>query len=295
MTTACRSPTRAGASLRDLRVAAPASVGFGALVADRPCRPLRADRDAAGPRIRRLERPRRVMGRPGAETGRRSSRASEPRSAARSRVRDALPARLAGAISRRLDGDRRVRIPLDLRGHTPFEVMVWMKALEIPRGEVRPYGWIAAEIGRPRAVRAVGTALAHNPVPLVVPCHRVVRSDGLIGQYSMGGPDAKRRVLGSEGLDTGALEADAAAGAATPARTRRTSCATRPAATRDGSRIATGSRSRASRPRHRRATGRASTAGPSRWPPDRSARRPRAPGTSDSGSAGRRGPCPTTR
>ena len=78
---------------------------------------------------------------------------------------DALPERLASAIRRRLDGDRRVRIPLDLRGHTPFEVMVWMKALEIPRGEVRPYGWIAAEIGRPKAVRAVGTALAHNPVP----------------------------------------------------------------------------------------------------------------------------------
>jgi len=123
-----------------------------------------------------------------------------------------LPARLQAAISKRLAGDRRVRIPLDLRGHSPFEVAVWTKALEIPRGEVRPYGWIAAEIGRPKAVRAVGTALAHNPVPLVVPCHRVVRSDGLIGQYSMGGPDAKRRILAAEGLDTRALEADAAAG-----------------------------------------------------------------------------------
>jgi O-6-methylguanine DNA methyltransferase len=125
---------------------------------------------------------------------------------------DAVPVRLARAIGRRLGGDRRAHIPLDLRGHTPFEVMVWMKALEIPRGEVRPYGWIAAEIGKPKAVRAVGTALAHNPVPLVVPCHRVVRSDGLIGQYSMGGPEAKRRVLGSEGLDTRRLEAEAAAG-----------------------------------------------------------------------------------
>jgi O-6-methylguanine DNA methyltransferase len=124
----------------------------------------------------------------------------------------ALPPRLRQAIKRRLGGDRRARISLDLRGHSPFEVAVWTKALEIPRGEVRPYGWIAAEIGRPKAVRAVGTALAHNPVPLVVPCHRVVRSDGLIGQYSMGGPDAKRRILAAEGLDTRALEADAAAG-----------------------------------------------------------------------------------
>jgi O-6-methylguanine DNA methyltransferase len=125
---------------------------------------------------------------------------------------DTLPERLAQAIARRLAGDRRVHIPLDLRGHTPFEVAVWTKALEIPRGEVRPYGWIAAEIGRPKAVRAVGTALAHNPVPLVVPCHRVVRSDGMIGRYSMGGPEAKRRVLASEGLDTRRLEAEAAAG-----------------------------------------------------------------------------------
>lgn len=123
-----------------------------------------------------------------------------------------LPPRLREAIRRRLAGDRRVRIALDLRGHSDFEIAVWTKALEIPRGEVRPYGWVAAEIGRPRAVRAVGTALGHNPVPLVVPCHRVVRSDGTIGHYSMGGPDAKRRILAAEGLDTRALEADAAAG-----------------------------------------------------------------------------------
>ena len=123
-----------------------------------------------------------------------------------------VPPRLAKAITARLAGDRRVRIALDLRGRTPFEVAVWMKALEIPRGEVRPYGWIAAEIGHPRAVRAVGSALAHNPVPLVVPCHRVVRSDGSIGQYSLGGPDAKRTVLAAEGLTPAELETAARAG-----------------------------------------------------------------------------------
>jgi O-6-methylguanine DNA methyltransferase len=124
----------------------------------------------------------------------------------------ALPARLAAAIDRRLDGDRRARIDLDLRGRTAFERDVWTKALEIPRGEVRPYGWIAAEIGRPRAVRAVGTALGHNPVPLIVPCHRVVRSDGFIGQYSLGGPANKRAILASEGLDPAELESLARAG-----------------------------------------------------------------------------------
>jgi O-6-methylguanine DNA methyltransferase len=124
----------------------------------------------------------------------------------------ALPADLAHKIERRLAGDRHNRIDLDLRGSTPFEQAVWRKALEIPRGEVRPYGWIAAEIGRPKAVRAVGTALGHNPVPLIVPCHRVVRSDGMIGQYSLGGPENKRTILAGEGADPTFLEALARAG-----------------------------------------------------------------------------------
>jgi O-6-methylguanine DNA methyltransferase len=128
------------------------------------------------------------------------------------RRRDSLPPDLARKIQRRLGGDRRNRIDLDLRGSTEFERAVWLKALEIPRGEVRPYGWIAAEIGRPKAVRAVGTALGHNPVPLIVPCHRVVRSDGMIGQYSLGGPDNKRTILADEGADPDALEALARTG-----------------------------------------------------------------------------------
>jgi O-6-methylguanine DNA methyltransferase len=123
-----------------------------------------------------------------------------------------LPADLARKIERRLAGDRHNRIDLDLRGSSAFEQAVWMKALEIPRGEVRPYGWIAAEIGRPRAVRAVGTALGHNPVPLIVPCHRVVRSDGMIGQYSLGGPENKRTILAGEGADPDELETLARAG-----------------------------------------------------------------------------------
>jgi O-6-methylguanine DNA methyltransferase len=128
------------------------------------------------------------------------------------RRRDALPADLARKIERRLGGDRHNRIDLDLRGSTPFEQAVWMKALEIPRGEVRPYGWIATEIGRPKAVRAVGTALGHNPVPLIVPCHRVVRSDGMLGQYSLGGPANKRTILTEEGADPDELESLARAG-----------------------------------------------------------------------------------
>src|SRR3970040_2246169 len=75
---------------------------------------------------------------------------------------------------------------------------------------------MAAEIGRPKAVRAVGTALAHNPVPLVVPCHRVVRSDGSIGQYSLGGPAAKRTILAAEGLDSDEMESGARSGRRSP-------------------------------------------------------------------------------
>ncbi len=101
---------------------------------------------------------------------------------------------------------RSAKVPLDLAQLPDFERSVLLKTLEIPRGEVRPYAWVASEIGRPLAVRAVGNALARNPVPFVVPCHRVVRSDGRIGQYGAGGPEAKRAVLESEGLDTSELE-----------------------------------------------------------------------------------------
>jgi O-6-methylguanine DNA methyltransferase len=124
----------------------------------------------------------------------------------------ALPADLARKIERRLAAIATTGSTSTCAARPEFERAVWMKALEIPRGEVRPYGWIAAEIGRPKAVRAVGTALGHNPVPLIVPCHRVVRSDGMIGQYSLGGPHNKRTILAEEGADPDQLEALARAG-----------------------------------------------------------------------------------
>ncbi|MDQ1414724.1 MAG: hypothetical protein QOJ52_2942 [Acidimicrobiaceae bacterium] len=89
------------------------------------------------------------------------------------------------------------QLDYDLRGLSEFERAVLRKALEIPRGETRPYGWVAAEIGRGRAVRAVGTALGHNPVPFLIPCHRVVRSDGTEGQYGFG-TQMKRDLLAGE-------------------------------------------------------------------------------------------------
>jgi len=88
----------------------------------------------------------------------------------------------------------------DLRSVTEFERAVLLKAREIPRGQVRTYSWIAQQIGHPAAVRAVGSALRKNPVPVLIPCHRVVRSDGFIGEYALGGSDNKRAILAAEGV-----------------------------------------------------------------------------------------------
>jgi methylated-DNA-[protein]-cysteine S-methyltransferase len=92
------------------------------------------------------------------------------------------PRGLAGALR---DG-RGTGLDYDLRSVSEFDRKVLAKTLEIPRGEVRPYAWIAREIGHPAAVRAAGSALGRNPVPILIPCHRVVRSDGATGNYGFG-------------------------------------------------------------------------------------------------------------
>jgi O-6-methylguanine DNA methyltransferase len=130
---------------------------------------------------------------------------------ARRPVALAPTADLARSVARRIDGDRSAVVRFDLRGLTEFERAVLAKASEIPRSEVRPYAWIAKEIGRPAAVRAVGSALGHNPVPLLIPCHRVLRSDGRVGDYVFGG-EHKRALLDSEGAGLEHLAALARAG-----------------------------------------------------------------------------------
>jgi O-6-methylguanine DNA methyltransferase len=204
------SPTEATA-LAGLGEAAPPALAHSTLVAvgladdyaviDSPIGPLRVAWNARG-----------VSAVEGATDDAAFEARFRARTGRRARRRETLPSDLARKIERRLAGDRHNRIDLDLRGASEFERAVWMKALEIPRGEVRPYGWIASEIGRPKAVRAVGTALGHNPVPLIVPCHRVVRSDGMLGQYSLGGPENKRTILSAEGADPDELESLARAG-----------------------------------------------------------------------------------
>jgi methylated-DNA-[protein]-cysteine S-methyltransferase len=80
---------------------------------------------------------------------------------------------------------------------TEFEKKVWTILKEIPFGETRTYKWVAEKIGKPSATRAVGQALSKNPIPIVIPCHRVIESDGSIGGYSSG-VDRKRRLLEME-------------------------------------------------------------------------------------------------
>ncbi len=88
---------------------------------------------------------------------------------------------------------------LDLHG-TEFEQEVWRQMLKIPFGQVCTYGQIASAIGRPGAARAVGTACAKNRLPILVPCHRVVASNGALGGYSAGlGPGTKMALLQHEG------------------------------------------------------------------------------------------------
>lgn len=111
------------------------------------------------------------------------------------------PARLdvvARALTDYLDGrSRQVDVAVDLRLLTGYRHDVVSALPSITYGHTASYAELAATTGRPRAVRAVGSACANNPVPLVLPCHRVVRSDGSEGGYR-GGPEAKRRLLAME-------------------------------------------------------------------------------------------------
>jgi methylated-DNA-[protein]-cysteine S-methyltransferase len=94
-------------------------------------------------------------------------------------------------------GNRReFSLRLDMRG-TPFQKDVWEALLAIPFGETRSYGQIAKQIGRPSASRAVGAANGSNPIPIVVPCHRVIGSTGKLTGFG-GGLDVKEKLLGIE-------------------------------------------------------------------------------------------------
>lgn len=116
------------------------------------------------------------------------------------------PSAWGSNIAKAIEEGRPGSVPVDFRSVTRFQRSVLQVAATIPRGEVRPYSWLARRAGNPGAVRAVGSTMARNPVPLIIPCHRVVRTDGTIGKYSLGGPHIKHQLLSVEGAGPERLE-----------------------------------------------------------------------------------------
>lgn len=109
------------------------------------------------------------------------------------------PAEVLRQLHQYFEGRRRIfDLPLDLRG-SPFQKVVWSNVARIPFGRIASYSEIAHLAGRPRASRAVGAANGSNPIPLVIPCHRVVGADGSLTGYG-GGLPAKRWLLVHEGV-----------------------------------------------------------------------------------------------
>ena len=152
---------------------------------------------------------------------------------------------------------------VDLDAANDLEHDVLQTLTRIPRGEVRTYAWVARQVGRPRAVRAVANVIARNAVPYVVPCHRVVPSSGGIGNYIFGSA-TKRALLEREGVDVDrARRAGEGARPLHRLEARRTSSASRPAAMRSGFRRRTACRSAMPTTRSKADTAHAVTA--SRW------------------------------
>ena len=109
-------------------------------------------------------------------------------------------AELAARLARYSEGDLSALddIELDLEGAPPFFRAAWSACRTIPPGETRSYRWLAAEAGNPKALRAAGQAMARNRFTLIIPCHRVISSDGGLGGYGGGGLGVKAKLLQME-------------------------------------------------------------------------------------------------
>jgi methylated-DNA-[protein]-cysteine S-methyltransferase len=131
------------------------------------------------------------------------------------------PALLADAVRDFFEGSGSYAGPVDLTLLSDLQQRALHKVMEVPKGEVRTYGWIAREIGAPQAARAVGTAMARNPVGVLVPCHRAIRNDFIPRTYGRGGPAKKAAILAWEGVDLPTLQRQASRRGASRAGTGR--------------------------------------------------------------------------
>lgn len=125
-----------------------------------------------------------------AEIGFEGERPAYPRGRAPESFKKQLSDYFSGAL-------KEFHQPVLFLSGTDFEKKVWLTLKEIAYGETRTYKWLAEKVGSPKGSRAVGQALSRNPVPIVLPCHRVIESDGSLGGYS-GGVNIKRRLLDLE-------------------------------------------------------------------------------------------------
>ena len=108
--------------------------------------------------------------------------------------------RIITSLGRYLNGKKETLLfNVDLNNYTPFEKKIYRALKKVTYGDVKTYGWLARQVGSPMAARAVGNALAKNRFPFIIPCHRIIRSNGSIGEFSAGGGiNLKRKLLEME-------------------------------------------------------------------------------------------------
>jgi AraC family transcriptional regulator of adaptative response/methylated-DNA-[protein]-cysteine methyltransferase len=116
-------------------------------------------------------------------------------------------ASVCAAIDAFLEDKQNLELPYEIIGGTALQRAVWLALTKIPFGETRSYSQLAEAVGFPRAVRAVASACAANPLPLVIPCHRVVAKDGSLAGFSLGGVEIKEKLLALEGAPSDLLAA----------------------------------------------------------------------------------------
>ena len=116
-----------------------------------------------------------------------------------------IPKSYADAVRKAVAGKKAANVPMDLSSLSSFEHKVLQCLKQIPLGEIRPYSWLAKECGRPKAARAVGTVMARNPIPFLLPCHRVTPAGGGVGNYGYGAA-LKRELLKKEGVPLDELD-----------------------------------------------------------------------------------------